>query len=68
MSEMPDGNLYQRIIECYLKERKVAAVAKELLVPASKVRRILITEGLWSSPTSRKILSSLPPHGRAAIS
>ena len=30
MSEMPDGNLYQRIIECYLKEKKVAAVAKEL--------------------------------------
>lgn len=59
MSEMPDGNLYQRIVECYLKERKVAAVAKELNVPTSKVRRVLITEGLWSSPTSRKIAALL---------
>ena len=59
MSEMPDGNLYQRIVECFLKERKVAAVAEELHVPASKVRRVLITEGLWSSPTSRKIAALL---------
>ncbi|MBR6268914.1 MAG: hypothetical protein IKR28_11380 [Selenomonadaceae bacterium] len=59
MSEIPDGNLYQRIVECYLKEKKVAVVAKELHVPASKVRRVLITEGLWSSPTSRRIAALL---------
>ena len=59
MSEMSDSNLYRRIVECFLKERKVAAVAEELHVPASKVRRVLITEGLWSSSTSRKIAAFL---------
>lgn len=59
MSEMPDVNLYQQIVDAYKKEGKVAAVAKELRVPAAKVRRVLITEGLWSSPTSRKIAALL---------
>ena len=59
MSEMPDKNLYQCIVECYQEQRKVAAVVKELHIPASKVRRVLITEGLWSSPTSRKIAAFL---------
>ena len=59
MSEIPDVNLYQQIVDTYKRERKVAAVVKELRVPAAKVRRVLITEGLWSSPTSRKIAALL---------
>jgi len=59
MSEMPDMNLYQQIVVTYKRERKVAAVVKDLRVPAAKVRRVLITEGLWSSPTSRKIAALL---------
>ena len=59
MSEIPDVGLYQRIVDVFLKEKKVAAVVKELQVPASKVRRVLITEGLWSSRTSRRIAEFL---------
>ena len=59
MSEMRDEDLYQQIVYTYKRERKVAAVAKELHVPSAKVRRVLITEELWSSPTSRKIAALL---------
>lgn len=59
MSEMPDVSLYQQIVDAYEREGKVAAVVKALHVPAAKVRRVLITEGMWSSPTSRKIAALL---------
>ncbi len=59
MSEMPDVSLYQQIVDAYEREGKVAAVVKALHVAAAKVRRVLITEGLWSSPTSRKIAALL---------
>lgn len=48
--------LYDRIIASYLNTYSVKATAEELGTSVIKVRKVLITEGLWSSPTSRKIM------------
>lgn len=53
---MENADLYSRIIESYKKTASVKKTAEELGTSVIKVRRVLITEGLWSSPTSLKIL------------
>lgn len=52
---MEQSELYNKIIEFYAKTNSVKKTAEELKVSVIKVRRVLITEGLWSSETSRKI-------------
>lgn len=52
---MEQKELYDRIIEAYEETHSVKKTAEDLGTSIIKVRRVLITEGLWSSPTSRKI-------------
>ncbi len=47
--------LYQSIIKSYLDTESVKKTAEENGVSVVKVRRVLITEGLWSSRTSDEI-------------
>ena len=51
-----DDNLYQAIIDSYLVTSSVLKTARTLSVSEVKVRRVLLTEGLWSSRTSLRIL------------
>lgn len=53
--------LYQKVIELYAEFGSVEAVAQRLKGQASKVtiQRILISEGLWSSKTSRLVAGHL---------
>ncbi len=46
---------YQRIVEAYRQMGSVQQVSRELGISAVKVRKVLITEGLWSSPSSRSV-------------
>lgn len=52
---MENTELYDRIIDSYKKTSSVKKTAGELKTSVIKVRRVLITEGLWSSATSRSI-------------
>lgn len=56
-------NQYEQIIEAYGKSGSISAVVKELHVSEVKVRRVLITEGMWSSRTSRQVCALLA-HGK----
>ncbi len=47
--------LYMEIIKTYLDTESVKETASKLKVSTVKVRRVLITEGLWSSRTSLEI-------------
>ena len=53
MDERPD--LYKKIIEEYQKTNSVRQVVKNLGTNTIKVRKVLITEGLWESETSRNV-------------
>lgn len=53
--EFVKDELYQNIIETYLQTKSVNETAKLLDTYPIKVRRVLITEGLWSSRTSEEI-------------
>ncbi len=46
---------YQRIVEAYRQMDSVQQVSGELGISVVKVRKVLITEGLWSSPSSRSV-------------
>lgn len=48
----PDAGLYQTIIDSYLETGSVLKTFRTLSVSEVKVRRVLLTEGLWSSYTS----------------
>lgn len=50
-----NAELYQQIIDHYQDSGSVKATAAYLHVSAERVRRTLITEGLWSSPSSIRI-------------
>jgi DNA-binding CsgD family transcriptional regulator len=50
-------NLYQKIIQIYQETDAVKETAKKLGTYPIKVRRVLITEGLWHSNTSVQICS-----------
>ena len=52
---MDNEGLYQQIIDAYQEMGSISEVQKKLHVSEVKVRRVLITEGLWSSKTSRQI-------------
>ena len=52
---MGNAELYDRIIASYKENGSVKKTAEELGTSVIKVRRVLITEGLWSSATSRTI-------------
>ena len=52
---MGNAELYDRIIASYKGNGSVKKTAEELRTSVIKVRRVLITEGLWSSATSRTI-------------
>lgn len=54
---MESNELYNRITEVYQKSKSIKKTAEEIGTSVIKVRRVLITEGLWSSPTSKKILN-----------
>jgi len=53
--EIRTETVYQEIIKTYLDKRRIEAVAAALNVSEVKVRKVLITEGLWSSPTSTRV-------------
>lgn len=53
---MDNTDLYSQIVESYKKNGSVKKTAEEFGTSVIRVRRVLITEGLWSSPTSLKIL------------
>ena len=48
----PDAKLYQEIIRTYLDCDSVAETSKITHVSEVRVRKVLLTEGLWSSKTS----------------
>lgn len=48
--------LYDEIVESYKHTNSVKKTAEEVGTSVIKVRRVLISEGLWSSPTSDKIM------------
>ena len=53
--EFIKDELYQNIIDTYIQINSVKETAKLLDTYPIKVRRVLITEGLWSSRTSEEI-------------
>ncbi len=55
ISKVPDPELYQKIIDNYRENVSVKQTSINCSVSEVTVRRVLITEGLWSSNTSRKI-------------
>lgn len=52
---MIESELYKRIVDSFLDTESVKATAKELGTSVVKVRKVLLTEGLWSSKTSEEI-------------
>lgn len=58
-------NQYEQIIAAYDRFGSISSVVKELHISEVKVRRVLITEGLWSSRTSRQVCV-LMAHGKTA--
>lgn len=53
--ETANDNLYHKIIQLYQETDSVKETSKKLGTYPIKVRRVLITEGLWSSDTSDQI-------------
>ena len=51
--------LYQQIINIYKETGSVKKTAEELGTYPIKVRRVLITEGLWHSKTSEQVADLL---------
>ena len=49
---MSEQDLYQAIVTDYEKTQSIKQTAENLKTNTIKVRRVLITEGLWSSKTS----------------
>ena len=50
-----DSDLYNSIVAAYLESQSVKDVAVALEVSPVKVRKVLITEGLWASRTSKQV-------------
>lgn len=51
--------LYQQIIDSYMEDGSVKKTAEALNTYPIKVRRVLITEGLWHSKTSDRVVELL---------
>ncbi len=56
-SYSPDQSLYEDIVNTYLDSGSVKATCEKSGASEVTVRRVLITEGLWSSKTSKRIAS-----------
>ena len=52
---MEINDLYQKIVNTYLDNRSVKQTAKVCKTTLVRAQRVLITEGLWSSKTSRAV-------------
>lgn len=52
MANRPDESLYRAVLEDYKETKSVAKTSANLKVSQVKVRKVLITEGLWHSKTS----------------
>lgn len=55
--KLTNKELHQNIIEEYKKNGSVGYTAEILRTNKTKVRRVLITNGLWSSKTSREVVA-----------
>jgi len=55
--DFPKDKLYEEIIKTYKSTKSVLKTANKLNTYPIKVRRVLITEGLWESKTSGIIVS-----------
>ncbi|MBE5852730.1 MAG: plasmid pRiA4b ORF-3 family protein [Lachnospiraceae bacterium] len=55
MEEMFEDEKYQKIVKDYKETNNIRGTAKKNQVSIVKVRRVLITEGLWSSPSSEAV-------------
>lgn len=53
---MPYDNIYQNIIDDFMITGSVKQTAQNVGTTLVRAQRILITEGLWSSPTSERIV------------
>ena len=53
---LSENMIYRSVIECYADTESVKDTAKATGVSEVKVRRILLTEGLWFSKTSLQVL------------
>ena len=62
----PDDGLYQAIIDSYLETGSVLKTSRALAISEVKVRRVLLTEGLWSSRTSLQVQHYHNQHMTAA--
>lgn len=62
----PDAGLYQAIIDSYLETGSVLKTSRALAISEVKVRRVLLTEGLWSSRTSLQVQHYHNQHMTAA--
>lgn len=52
---MSEQTLFEKVIEEFKNNSSVIEIAKKMQISVVKVRRILITEGLWSSRSSDEI-------------
>lgn len=50
-----NSSQYQTIINAYKAKKSIKDIAREIGVSVTKVRRVLITEGLWSSRSSQQV-------------
>jgi len=53
---MSNDDIYQRVIDDFKKTGSVKKTAENIGTTLVRAQRILITEGLWSSPTSENVL------------
>ena len=53
---MPYDDIYQRVVDTYKRIGSVKQTAQEVGTTLVRAQRILITEGLWSSQTSDKVV------------
>lgn len=54
-TETPKKEIVERVVEAYERTQSINKTALQTEVSTTKVRKILITEGLWESERSRKI-------------
>lgn len=49
-------SMFKRIIACYQREKSIKATAKKMECSEQTVRRVLITAGIYTSPTAKRII------------
>ena len=54
-TEAPKPESIERVVSVYKKTESISETARQTELSTTKVRKILITEGLWSSPRSEQI-------------